>query len=347
MITIADIPKSHYKVLIRCNTYNQSKYIEDALNGFVIQYTDFPFLVYVIDDASTDGEQGVLRRWIDNHCNQDDINFYDTDLAHVIMAKDMDNNNCIYAIHLLKKNLYGTQKKQEIHKLWREQCEYEALCEGDDYWIDTYKLQKQVNYLLSNSNKSLVFTDCNWFEQDNELYHYDIFKSGFRRLYLDFKTYLLDGAYIAPPTWMYRIKAIKEMNSFKPKGLSDRSFCSSLNLFVLDQIGYLPETTAVYRELKESVSHSTDDKKLLKYKKGVFNTKCAFVEKYSNLFNEKEIEGLYSAFYLEIYRLAIICGDKELIQIIKAYKPLRNNWGLQLRIYMPWIVKLKNKLVKK
>ena len=150
-------PKGRYKVLIKCCTYNQSKYITDALKGFVKQQTNFPFLAYVVDDASTDGEQEVIKRWINEHCNPDDVSEYDNEYAHVIMSKDKDNANCTYAIYLLKKNLYGKPEKMTIHNFWREQCEYEAICEGDDYWTDERKLQKQVDWMEKNPNYTLCF----------------------------------------------------------------------------------------------------------------------------------------------------------------------------------------------
>ena len=53
-------PKQEYKVLVRCFTFNHSKYIEDTLNSFAMQQTNFPFVCLVIDDASTDGEQEVI-----------------------------------------------------------------------------------------------------------------------------------------------------------------------------------------------------------------------------------------------------------------------------------------------
>ena len=53
-----------YLVGIRCFTYNQSAYIPDALNGFVSQQTTFPFVIMVVDDASTDGEQDVIKSFI-------------------------------------------------------------------------------------------------------------------------------------------------------------------------------------------------------------------------------------------------------------------------------------------
>ena len=45
-----------FKVCVRCFTFNQAKYIEETMNGFVMQQTDFPFVCCIVDDASTDGE---------------------------------------------------------------------------------------------------------------------------------------------------------------------------------------------------------------------------------------------------------------------------------------------------
>ena len=50
-----------FLVSVRCMTYNHSAYIENALDGFTMQKTDFPFVCIIMDDASTDGEQEVLR----------------------------------------------------------------------------------------------------------------------------------------------------------------------------------------------------------------------------------------------------------------------------------------------
>ena len=49
-----------FKVCVRCFTFNQADYIEDAMNGFTMQQTDFPFVCCIVDDASTDEEQKVI-----------------------------------------------------------------------------------------------------------------------------------------------------------------------------------------------------------------------------------------------------------------------------------------------
>lgn len=154
-------PLGNYKVMVQCITYNQSKYIEDTLIGFAKQQTNFPFICCVFDDASTDGEQEVLNTWIDSHCNPEDVDKYDHPLAIILMAPDKNNPNCIYAMHLQKVNTWGKPEKQEMIAYWEKQCEYIALCEGDDYWISPFKLQRQVYFLENNPDYSMCFHRAN------------------------------------------------------------------------------------------------------------------------------------------------------------------------------------------
>lgn len=150
-------PTDTYKVMVQCCTYNHSLYIEDSLKGFANQQTKFKYVCCVFDDSSTDGEQDVLRSWIENHCNSSEVDIYDHPLAEILMAPDKDNPNCLYAIHLQKVNTFGQPEKREMIAHWEKQCEYEALCEGDDYWIDSNKLQRQVDFLDNNIEYSMCF----------------------------------------------------------------------------------------------------------------------------------------------------------------------------------------------
>ena len=137
-------PINNYKVVILCCTYNQSQYIEDSLKGFTMQQFDSPFVCCVFDDASTDEEQEVLKSWIKNHCNSEDVETYEHPLATILWAHDKDNTNCFYAIHLQKINTWGKTEKNDMINHWTKQGKYISLCEGDDYWIDPYKLKKQI-----------------------------------------------------------------------------------------------------------------------------------------------------------------------------------------------------------
>lgn len=149
--------KQDYKVLVRCFSYNQSKYIEDALNGFAMQKTDFPFVCLVMDDCSTDGEQEVVKAWMKRECDMTNAEYVDLELSNVILVPHKSNENCTFAFYFLKQNLYGIgDKKMKYVTPWREHCEYEALCEGDDYWTDPLKLKRQVEFLDVNDSYSAI-----------------------------------------------------------------------------------------------------------------------------------------------------------------------------------------------
>lgn len=140
-----------YGVCIRCYTYNQSAYILDALNSFVIQKTSFPYVIIVVDDASTDGTRRVISDFV---CTQFDIKDSsiayqkETEHANIIYARHVSNKNCYIASVFLKRNLYKEASlKSDIVDEWRNKSKYEALCEGDDWWLTENKLQTQYDTL--------------------------------------------------------------------------------------------------------------------------------------------------------------------------------------------------------
>ena len=122
-----------YTVCIHCMTYNHEKYLADALEGFVMQKTNFPFVAVVIDDFSTDGTADVLRQY---------------------EAKYPDIIKAVY----LQENYYSQHKsKKPFLEPYDSQAKYIAICEGDDYWTDPLKLQKQVDFLEAHEDYSMCF----------------------------------------------------------------------------------------------------------------------------------------------------------------------------------------------
>lgn len=145
-----------FKVCVRCFTFNQSMYITDTMNGFCMQETDFPFICLIVDDASTDGEQDVIRRYVSEHFDlSDGSEAYEkeTDYAFITYARHKENKNCYFAVLYLKENHFSARKSKLPYLAeWRDMCEYDALCEGDDYWVDNLKLQKQYDVLQLNND---------------------------------------------------------------------------------------------------------------------------------------------------------------------------------------------------
>lgn len=127
--------QSNIVVSVICNTYNHEPYIRQCLDGFVMQKTDFSFEVLIHDDASTDKTADIIRE-------------YEAQYPDIIKP--------IYQA----ENQYS--KKTGIMKTFqypRVKGKYIALCEGDDYWIDPLKLQKQVDFMEANPKCSLCHTD--------------------------------------------------------------------------------------------------------------------------------------------------------------------------------------------
>jgi len=165
-------------------TFNQSKYILDALNGFVMQQTNFPFVVMVVDDASTDGEQEVIKKFV---AEQFDINDTaiaegkETDYAYITYARHKMNKSCYIAALYLKENHYSRRKSKMPYLVeWRNNIKYEALCEGDDYWTDPLKLQKQVDFLEENPEYTLTCHRYDIYDQEEKIWKDDLTECFFK-----------------------------------------------------------------------------------------------------------------------------------------------------------------------
>lgn len=145
-------------VFVDCKTFNHATYIEDAMKGFVMQQTEFPFVVSVMDDASTDGEPEVIKRFLEKEFDMDSAITHETDDRIRVVAKHKTNKNCIFLVFYLKYNHYSIQKpKWKYFWNWRKNAKYIAMCEGDDYWTDPFKLQRQVDLLDANCNAAFCF----------------------------------------------------------------------------------------------------------------------------------------------------------------------------------------------
>lgn len=121
---------------ICCIAYNHEKYIEDALAGFLIQETDFPIEILVHDDASTDNTANIIRDY------------------------EARYPNIIKPIYQTENQFSLGRRMNAEFNFTRAMGDYLAICEGDDYWVDIRKLQKQVDYLSANPSYVLTFADA-------------------------------------------------------------------------------------------------------------------------------------------------------------------------------------------
>lgn len=151
---------SEYMVRVQCMTYNHAPYIKDALNGFCMQETNFPFICVIVDDASTDGEQEVIRKYLEENFDLTDesiVRYEETNDYVLTLARHKTNFNCYFAALFLKYNHYRKKSKYTYYASWSK-AKYIAMCEGDDSWTHPNKIQIQVDVLEKYSECSFCST---------------------------------------------------------------------------------------------------------------------------------------------------------------------------------------------
>ena len=120
-------------------TYQHKSFIKECLDSILIQKTNFPIEILIGEDSSTDGTKEICIEYAEKYPNK--IRLF---LHH------RENN--------IKINGSPTGRFNLLYSLFIARGKYIALCEGDDYWTDSYKLQKQVDFLEANNEYSICFT---------------------------------------------------------------------------------------------------------------------------------------------------------------------------------------------
>jgi glycosyltransferase involved in cell wall biosynthesis len=207
------------KVSICMITYGHENYIAQAIEGVLMQETNFDFELIVSNDSSPDATDKVVRSIVDNHPNGNRIRYYGHEKNIGMMP------NFIFAI---------------------QQCQgkYIALCEGDDYWIDPYKLQKQVDFLEANPDYVLSFHKVNILKPNGEVV--DDFITKVPENYETIETLARLGNYIHTPSVVFRniIKEFPPEFSLTPIG----DYFLYMLLAEHGKLKYLEEKMSVYRE---------------------------------------------------------------------------------------------------
>ncbi len=117
-------------VSINCMAYNHEKYMAKAMDGFLMQKTDFAYEIIIGEDCSTDGTRKIVKEYAERFPEK------------IIVITS-------------EKNVGWLENSLRIHK--KSRGKYIALCEGDDYWIDPYKLQKQADYMKAHPLCTLCY----------------------------------------------------------------------------------------------------------------------------------------------------------------------------------------------
>lgn len=254
-----------YMVRITCMTYNHAPYITDAMNGFVMQRTDFPFVCIIIDDASTDGEPELIRKYVGEYFDLQETSIAydkDTDYGHVTYARHKTNKNCFFAVVYLNENHYSQKKAKSPYLTEWLDAKYVAFCEGDDFWTDSLKLQKEVDILESDDGLMGVVTNSCTVDRSGNMLEskWKNVVPNNREGRYDLRSYIKNGHHYPTATVCYRLTHGEEIASLRKK-LANQYFSDWTTWLVLHIFGdfyYIDQVTSSYRINPTSVTHTYD-----------------------------------------------------------------------------------------
>lgn len=222
-------------VSIRCLVFNQEKYIRQCLDGIVSQKTNFHFEAIVHDDASTDGTADIIREYAQMY----------PDIIKPILETENQYSKC----------------DGSIRRIINEACKgkYIAYCEGDDYWTDPLKLQKQVDILEADTDIMMVYTGFQTVDENGDVvYRYDFdynmqtSKSGYV-----FDKLLYRNVVMTVSSIFRREVFLSEYIMESPNNLDYLIFmCAAAK----GKVVYLPEKTCCYRKHAASATNTNSKK---------------------------------------------------------------------------------------
>lgn len=252
------------KVSIVCITYNHEKFIAEALDSILMQKTNFPFEIIIGEDCSSDTTADIVRKYANTY----------PDIIKPIFQENNTGpyNNTIAAF-------------QQVHG------KYIVINEGDDYFTDPLKLQKQVEFLDANPKYSICFHPVKVIWEDKSHQDYVFPEPKYRNnkniLTMD---ELLKNNFIQTNSCMFRWRFSKDQNlsDYYPREILPGDWYLYLLHAQVGKIGFIPETMSVYRKHNDGIwylANENVEKLCLRYGTNIINF---YYNVYKNITNSSE-----------------------------------------------------------
>jgi RimJ/RimL family protein N-acetyltransferase/glycosyltransferase involved in cell wall biosynthesis len=242
--------------------YNHEKYIAECLEGILMQKCNFNFDIVVGEDCSTDKSREILLEYQNRYPGKFKLLLHETNIGAAKNQMEVFN---------------GCNGK------------YIAMCEGDDYWIDPLKLQKQVDFLEANEDYVLIHSDI--FLKNSSGENIKSARNTISKIIRWPKNndsnvvkYLVKGNYIMTLTVLITKNALfKALENIAKNDneIATIDYTIFLELSKLGKIHYQHEKTAVYRILPNSASNNTDLDARLSYIESTINISRFYNQKFS------------------------------------------------------------------
>lgn len=278
------------QVSIRCSVYNHEPYLRQCLDGFVMQKTNFAFEAIVHDDASTDKSADIIREYA---------------------AKYPDIIKPIYETENQYSKHDGS-KRRIMNNAICQTAKYIAFCEGDDYWTDPLKLQKQFDFLEANPEYGMVHTKT-------EVYHQASMRQvGYAGSTFNAETgdIIIRNTITTLTVMIRKCIMLEYINEIKPevRGWKMGDYPLWIYCYIKSKIKFIDQITGVYRILPESASHSNDCDKIIEFKLSVIDIQKFYIDKYKGLkiWANNTLDVIKLRFYIDNRIIIATCKNKEI-----------------------------------
>ena len=309
-------------VSVVCNAYNHERYIAQCLDGFVMQKTNFPFEVLVHDDASTDKTADIIRE-------------YEKKYPHLIKPVYQTENQ--YSKGGIARFQYP-----------RAQGKYIAVCEGDDYWTDPLKLQKQYDAMEAHPEVDMCAHAAIEMDDRSGKKIADIAPEQCECIIPAEKVILGGGGFVATSSHFYRAEMNKTMPPFRQMMWYD--YTVQIHGSLRGGMLYLNDCMSVYRSLAVG-SWSTN-------MQHDFQRRKAHEEKVKNMLRQLDMDT--DGKFHEVIEFTVLWREFEEYKYANAGKdlldarfrkcldslPLSERLKIYLKAYFPWLSIISRKLRK-
>lgn len=205
-------------VSISCITYNHAPYIRQCLDGFLMQQTNFAYEVLIHDDASTDGTTEIIKE-------------YEAKYPDIIKPIYEDENQWVKG-----------RRGSAVFNFPRAKGKYIALCEGDDYWTDPLKLQKQVCFLEKHQECSLCCHQYDMLSSENIVKSDNMFDG----VCFDLQEYISSKQWIIQPLTILFRKSCFDLQEYAKYGYA-KDVTLFYYLLTKGNAYRMPDNMGVYR----------------------------------------------------------------------------------------------------
>ena len=227
-------------VAIHCLVYNHEPYLRDCFEGFVMQKTKFRFAAIVHEDCSTDNSAAIIREYAEK---------YPDIIKPIFETENQWSKHDGSLDRIMSDAIAATGAK------------YIAMCEGDDYWTDPYKLQKQVDILETDETLMMCCTNCSVVDNHSQMIHpvrpEAVVKDNKEGRY-SLRDFFKDNHQYPTASVVYRNTHIKEVRS--KHAHTENAFLGDwtmwICLLIYGDIYFLNEVTCAYRVNPTSVTHT-------------------------------------------------------------------------------------------